>query len=103
MVELGCKPRHLTPSTMVLKLEYSNITAVLLAWSSILPYPQSGWEAVGFNERLVNRENQLCISKANRLGIQMALSFPLFHFCSDTVERYLELKSEKHLELQLSF
>lgn len=89
---------------MVLKLEYSNISAVLLAWSSILPYPQSGWDAVGLNERrLVNRENQLCISKANRLGVQMVLSFPLFHFCSDTVERYLELKSEKHLELQLSF
>ena len=66
---------------MVLKLEYSNISAVLLAWSSILPYPQSGQDAVGLNERrLVNRENQLCISKANRLGVQMALSFPLFHF-----------------------
>ena len=36
-------------------------------------------------------------------GLLIWFSFPLFHFCSDTVERYLELKSEKHLELQLSF
>lgn len=100
MAELGCKPRHLTANIMVLKLEYSNIAVVLLAWSPIFPHHQSGWEAVGLNERRrVNHENQPCISKANRLGVQMVLSFPLVHFCSDAVERYLELQSEKHLEL----